>query len=64
MGSVTYTSRADTETIVKDAEDHEDVATTEKIICVSIVSVKVVHKHGTMYGACDEFHASYSSLEM
>lgn len=36
-----HTSRADTETIIKDAEDYEDVATTEKIICVSIVSVKV-----------------------
>ena len=51
MGSVTYTSRADTETIVKDAEDHGDVATTEKIICVSIVSVKVIHKQDTMHGA-------------
>ena len=41
MGSAAHTSRADTETIIKDAEGYEDVATTEKIICVSIVSVKV-----------------------
>ena len=64
MGSAAHTSRADTETIIKDAEGYEDVATTGKIICVSIVSVKVA----TSTAQCTEpdmlrFHFGFSSLE-